>query len=465
MENNNGISENLDELFRKHQEETQHETTPPANNGENENKRFSFNTGLIPKLGLLLAVILAVGFFSFRNIVKSPEEVYEKGMELFAAQDYLEALHCFEKAADKGNPDAAFAIAYMYYEGEGLAKDWRQAIVWFEKAAKLGDAAAANNIGCIYYEGEDGLKDYEKAAEWFLIAAEQGSAYAMGNLAECYANGEGLDRDYEQAVYWYRQAIASGDESRVEDLAKAETLLEGDKLSDRFSGQRVLASFPEDDVYIVVDGGSGGPESGQEMHIYKGDQFQTFDFPWFIRHGIEFSAKADPDRDGTDEYILVCPVSTGTGIKVCNIMIFDPRSDGTFRVVCLDDEDICSIMREKCFAGNLSEQYILIRDETEDIPKFKRLERCSDAGCGVQLLYSLNGNKISTKMSMQFIYSEQEQTYLFSNDLWEIYDDNPETACIHPDGTITADVIYNGYTLELANIQIPGSYVDPNSLI
>lgn len=232
-------------------------------------------------------------------------------------------------------------------------------------------------------------------------------------------------------------------------------------------GYQVLASFPEDNIY-VMGYGDGTTESGDHMLLCRGDQRYRFEFGWYTRYGIEFFEKVDVDSDAITEYALCIDSIVGSGTNIESLIVFDPLPDGSFQAVCFDKEDVQKLIREICVAGRLGEDYILIREEIDDGQIFKRVPSEKDAGDdGVRIEYEVKDGGIKASISMQFEYSIYDQCYLFVCDPWDIFDDDPETVTIHVDNRycINADVLCDSIGIGLGNIEIPGSYVDPSSLI
>lgn len=54
-----------------------------------------------------------------------------------------------EQAAERGDPDAQYALGYMYYYGQGVPKDDVTAKVWIEKAAAQGQPQAQKALDLI----------------------------------------------------------------------------------------------------------------------------------------------------------------------------------------------------------------------------------------------------------------------------------------------------------------------------
>jgi len=71
-----------------------------------------------------------------------------EGIQSFQVQDYRQAFIRLKPEADRGQPDAEYAVGYMYYYGQGVVEDRQQAWYWISRAAKAGqpDALVAIKI-------------------------------------------------------------------------------------------------------------------------------------------------------------------------------------------------------------------------------------------------------------------------------------------------------------------------------
>ena len=86
--------------------------------------------------GLLTSVILCmlVACTSSYNL--------QEGIKSFQVQDFRQAFIRLRPAAEKGSPEAQYAIGYMYYYGQGIIEDRRKAWYWITLAAKNGNTDA-----------------------------------------------------------------------------------------------------------------------------------------------------------------------------------------------------------------------------------------------------------------------------------------------------------------------------------
>lgn len=64
------------------------------------------------------------------------------GIYSFQVQNYRQAFIRLMPEAVKGQPDAQYAVGYMYYYGQGVVEDRKKAWHWINCAAKAGQADA-----------------------------------------------------------------------------------------------------------------------------------------------------------------------------------------------------------------------------------------------------------------------------------------------------------------------------------
>ncbi|MBA2711380.1 MAG: sel1 repeat family protein [Tatlockia sp.] len=72
-----------------------------------------------------------------------------EGINCFKIQNYREAFIHLKPEADKGQPDAQYAVGYMYYYGRGVAEDRRKACIWIKSAAAKGQPDAIRALKII----------------------------------------------------------------------------------------------------------------------------------------------------------------------------------------------------------------------------------------------------------------------------------------------------------------------------
>ncbi len=67
---------------------------------------------------------------------------FYEGITYFKSQKYREAFIRLKPVAEKGQPDAEYAVGYMYYYGQGVVEDRAKAWYWITKAARVGQPDA-----------------------------------------------------------------------------------------------------------------------------------------------------------------------------------------------------------------------------------------------------------------------------------------------------------------------------------
>lgn len=125
--------------------------------------------------------------------------------------DYKKALYLYQKAADKGVPEAQYNVGMMYFTGQGVPQDYQQAYGWFIKAAnspkEMSPARLA--LGTMYFDGHGVEKDYVQAITWFKKAGKNSrdyrdaSAKAFLFLGQIYYHGIGMTKDNQTAFAWF----------------------------------------------------------------------------------------------------------------------------------------------------------------------------------------------------------------------------------------------------------------------
>lgn len=91
----------------------------------------------------LRLVVLSLLLISCASRLNMKEGILE-----FRAAQYRDAFIHLKPEAERGNPDAQYAVGFMYYYGQGIVEDRKRALIWISRAAVAGqmDAIAALEI-------------------------------------------------------------------------------------------------------------------------------------------------------------------------------------------------------------------------------------------------------------------------------------------------------------------------------
>lgn len=90
--------------------------------------------------------VLVIGVAIILSACMSTRSNFVAGMKSFQVQDYRQAFVRLMPSAVAHNPDAEYAIGYMYYYGRGVNEDRKKAWFWISAAAAAGQADAVQAV-------------------------------------------------------------------------------------------------------------------------------------------------------------------------------------------------------------------------------------------------------------------------------------------------------------------------------
>ncbi|WP_198262731.1 tetratricopeptide repeat protein [sulfur-oxidizing endosymbiont of Gigantopelta aegis] len=116
---------------------------------------------------------------------------------LVQKEDYYEATDVCGNMAKKGNRDAQFALAVMYYQGSGMISDMGMAYKWMRKSAEKNHPQAQYNLGIMMANGQGSDVDLVGAYAWLKISADNAYSAANDSVKQL---GEELSSKEKQAA-------------------------------------------------------------------------------------------------------------------------------------------------------------------------------------------------------------------------------------------------------------------------
>ncbi len=119
------------------------------------------------------------------------------------AQDHVEAVKWFRKAAEQNYVLGQWRLGGCYMSGRGVAKDDAEGVKWLRLAADQNLGPAQTELGSAYLFGFGVARDDGEAAKWYRKAAEQDWSEAQFALGGCYLQGRGVTKDYVEAYAWW----------------------------------------------------------------------------------------------------------------------------------------------------------------------------------------------------------------------------------------------------------------------
>ena len=196
----------------------------------------------------------------------SPDALYERGMDAITGvgssrNDQL-GIDCFRRSADLGYGPAQIALGYYYEMGTVIGGNQGQpSLDLYKKAAQQGDPLAAWLLGRRYFLGNGLGRDLEAARKWLKLAADQNNAYGayyLGRVME--------DRDYPKAPALYKIAADQGLPQAQYFYGKA--LKDGRGIAlDRFNAY----------VWLTIAADAGYSAAGPDLSELHSGGFLTMD--------------------------------------------------------------------------------------------------------------------------------------------------------------------------------------------
>jgi hypothetical protein len=173
---------------------------------------------------------LVIYFLLFILLFSSSINIdYQTGLDAYTIGDYQTAMKKWtavvEGPATAVNPlvyvETHYAIAMLYWQGQGVPRDFHKSYQWLLKAANLNHAGAQAKLGYLYTDGVAVPRDFNMAFEWYSKAAMQGDIDGQYNLGIFYLNGWGTEQDTTMAKMYLAAASAQGDEAAEQALVGA----------------------------------------------------------------------------------------------------------------------------------------------------------------------------------------------------------------------------------------------------
>ena len=205
---------------------------------------------------------LVIYFLLFILLFSSSVNIdYQTGLDAYTIGDYQTAMKKWtavvEGPSSAVNPldyvEAHYAIAMLYWEGQGVPRDFRKSHEWLLKAANLNHAGAQTKLGYLYTDGVAVPRDLNMAFEWYSEAAKQGDKEGQYNLGIFYLNGWGTEQDTIMAKMYLAAASAQGYDVAEQALANANSFAINDYQPAILDEAPLVAQAPVVDGTPVVD--------------------------------------------------------------------------------------------------------------------------------------------------------------------------------------------------------------------
>jgi uncharacterized protein len=101
---------------------------------------------------------------------KSPEELYDEGLQKEKECKQDEAFYYFKESADLGLVPAIHKVGYCFLHGDGTDKDEDKALEYLQKSADMNYADSIFQLAVFYYDDSDDNDADELAYVYFFKA-------------------------------------------------------------------------------------------------------------------------------------------------------------------------------------------------------------------------------------------------------------------------------------------------------
>jgi hypothetical protein len=124
------------------------------------------------------------------------------GRAAFEKGDFVQAMAEWTNAAERGDPEAEFQLGMLNERGD-LKQDYKQADHWYQKAAEHGHIGAEYRLAWIWAVGGDDFPaDRVEADKWILLASEKGLATELKPQLEKILNRTQQAEAQKRAAAW-----------------------------------------------------------------------------------------------------------------------------------------------------------------------------------------------------------------------------------------------------------------------
>lgn len=137
------------------------------------------------------ALCAALGAAAVRADYQAGLDAYRRGDFAAARSEWGQVVRQTPEAVGPAvYRESLYALAMLYWRGEGVPQDFAVAAVWLKQAAEMNHAGAQNKLGYLYSTGLGVPQDLRTAEKWLRRAAEQGDPDAGYNLDLLWRDGK-----------------------------------------------------------------------------------------------------------------------------------------------------------------------------------------------------------------------------------------------------------------------------------
>jgi tetratricopeptide (TPR) repeat protein len=202
-------------------------------------------------------------------------ENFDKGVELFEAGKYTDAMIAWKKAVEEGDGNAADMIGYLYQTGRtDIPKNPEKAIEWYQKAIDMGSEKGRLSMALFYiYEGKGSVEEEDNAYTLIKGLENSNDDFVLANVSIFYANGWGTPVDFAKA----REIVGKISDPDLEQK-RLDVINEEEKAQSPIPAKTVIAEVSQNQMrfdknykgnLIATEGFVGSIEDAGESYVLK----------------------------------------------------------------------------------------------------------------------------------------------------------------------------------------------------
>ncbi|MDE3234530.1 MAG: SEL1-like repeat protein [Bacteroidota bacterium] len=138
-----------------------------------------------------------------------------------------------------------YKLAIQYKNGDGVTIDYNKAYQYFNNAANLGDPQSIYAIAYMRYKGLGCQQDYTLAANLFAKGARMGKDNSLYFYGLCWRNGYGLPKNEDSAQYYLKKSADLGYKQALLELAMKQSENSNDSAAQVLMDQIHNAAIPD----------------------------------------------------------------------------------------------------------------------------------------------------------------------------------------------------------------------------
>jgi len=144
-------------------------------------------------------------------------DYYNAGMNYYERGKHSEALEQLQKGSELNDPRCDYALAVMYYNGQGVQRDYAKSSHYYSVAADAGILPALVSAGFAYANAIGVAEDFDKAVEYLKKAVAMNDDAAKITLAEIYAKGY-KHGSIQEAAKMIKEVLLQGNSEEAMDV-------------------------------------------------------------------------------------------------------------------------------------------------------------------------------------------------------------------------------------------------------